>query len=87
MANALEDKLRKIARKNNVNTNYKGLGNLMRVLSSHDLITNEERAVLADMIGLLNAAVHSEIDKFEYSNVKWALDVGTKILYSLEKRA
>jgi len=83
----LEDKLRKIALKNNIITNNKGLGNLMRVLSSHDLITNEERAVLADLVGMLNAAVHSEVDKFEYSNISWALDVGTKILNSLEKRA
>ncbi|MEB3104086.1 hypothetical protein [Ferviditalea candida] len=82
----LEDKLRKLAYENDLDTKYKGLGNLLKILSSHDLITFEERSVLADMVRMLNAAVHCEVDRFEYSNVSWALELGIKILNSLNKR-
>lgn len=82
----LEEKLRKIAYKNNLDMNHKGLGQILRVLSAHSLITSDESAVLSDMVGLLNAAVHSEEEKYDFRNVSWVLDVGTQVLNSLNKR-
>ncbi len=82
----LEDKLRKLALKNDIDMSYKGLRQIMEVLSDHDLITFDERSVLSDMAGMLNSAVHSEGEALNYSSVSWALDVGTRILDGLEKR-
>jgi len=82
----LEEKLRKIAYKNDLDMSHKGLGQMMKMMSENNLITIDERVVLADMVGLLNAAVHSKREKYDYSNVSWALDVGSKVLNSLDKR-
>ena len=82
----LEDKLRKIAYKSGIAANHKGLGQILKALSAYELITMDEHAVLSDMVGILNSAVHSEEDKYDFRNVSWALDVGTKVLNSLNKR-
>jgi len=60
-----------------------GLGQLLRLLSQAGVLGNEERAVLADLVGLLNSAVHgAEVDK---EAAFWAITVGTRLLGALDE--
>lgn len=54
------------------------------MLSERELLSQQQRSVLADMIGLLNAAVHGgDIDD---RAAEWALDVGPRLLNTLEAK-
>ena len=59
----IEKRLNEIAESNGINTEKAGIGKLLRILGEKELLSKEQRSVLADMVGLLNAAVHGgEID-------------------------
>jgi uncharacterized protein YutE (UPF0331/DUF86 family) len=61
-----------------------GVGQALRALAQAEVLTSEERSILADMVNLLNAAVHgAEIDTRVAS---WAIDVGPRLLTSLDER-
>ena len=61
-----------------------GVGQLLRLLAQAEVLTNEERSILADMVNLLNSAVHgAEIDP---RAAAWAIDVGPRLLASLDER-
>ena len=61
-----------------------GVGQLLRLLVQAEVLTNEERSILADMVNLLNSAVHgAEVDP---RAAAWAIDVGPRLLTSLDER-
>jgi hypothetical protein len=61
-----------------------GIGQLLRVLTNEKVLTHEERAILADMINLLNGAVHgANVDE---RSADWAIDIGPRLLTSLDER-
>jgi hypothetical protein len=61
-----------------------GVGQLLRLLTQGEVLTNEERSILADMVNLLNAAVHgAEVDP---RTAVWAIDIGPRLLASLDER-
>ena len=61
-----------------------GVGQALRALEQAKVLTNEERSILADMVNLLNSAVHgAEVDSRAAS---WAIDVGPRLLTSLDER-
>ena len=61
-----------------------GVGQLLRLLAQAEVLTNEERSILADMVNLLNSAVHgAEVDP---RAAAWAIDVGPRLLTSLDER-
>ena len=62
----------------------KGIGSLMKSLQREGIITNEQQSVLADMIGLLNGAVHGA--KVDERAAEWAVEVGPRLLQSLDNR-
>ena len=47
-------------------------------------MTEHERSVLADMVGLLNNAVHGA--KVDHRAASWAIDVGPRLLKALDER-
>ena len=54
------------------------------MLGERGLLTDEERSVLADMVGLLNSAVHGvEVDPHV---ADWALNTGRRLLVALDRR-
>lgn len=61
-----------------------GIGQLLRMLTQHEVLTNEERSVLADMVNMLNAAVHGA--SVDNRTADWAIDVGPRLLRSLDER-
>ena len=60
------------------------MGSLLRSLSDQEILSRDERAVLADMIGLLNSAAHGA--RADLQSAQWALDVGPRLLATLDKR-
>ncbi|HOI73146.1 MAG TPA: hypothetical protein PLO63_03265 [Syntrophales bacterium] len=61
-----------------------GIGESLRALSKHDILTSEERSILSDMINMLNAAVHGAT--VDQRSADWAIDVGPRLLTSLDER-
>lgn len=57
---------------------------LMHDLYEKRVISNQEKAALADMIGTLNRAVHGE--ELDYRATQWVIDIGPRILESINKK-
>lgn len=81
----LERRLEQLAQARGGADAPRGVGNLLRYLNGREWIGGAERAVLADLVGLLNAAVHGAT--VESDAADWALHVGPRILQALEERA
>ena len=80
----IEKRLAEIAETNGLETEKIGIGRLLRILGEKELLSKEQSSVLADMVGLLNAAVHGgDIDE---RAAEWALDVGPRLLDTLESK-
>ena len=78
----IEKRLNEIAESNGINAGKASVGRLLRILGEKELLSQEQRSVLSDMVGLLNAAVHGgEIDN---RAAEWALDVGPRLVSALE---
>ncbi len=61
-----------------------GIGQALRALTQAKVLTNEEMSILADMVNLLNSAVHgAQVDS---RAATWAIDVGPRLLTSLDER-
>lgn len=61
-----------------------GVGQLLRELANAEVLSQDERSVLSDMVSLLNEAVHgADVDS---RGAEWALDVGPRLLASLDER-
>ena len=81
---AIEKRLVHLARLNNLEISRAGVGRLLHMLGERGLLTDEERSVLADMVGLLNSAVHGvEVDPHL---ADWALNTGRRLLVALDRR-
>ncbi len=61
-----------------------GIGQLLRDLTQREVLTNDEHSILADMVNMLNAAVHGAI--VDRRSADWAIDVGSRLLTSLDER-
>ena len=80
----IEKRLRRLAQFANIPIHRTSVGRLMRSLYQKGVLTQEAYSVLADMIGLLNEAVHgAEVDQ---RALDWAMEVGPRILKALEER-
>ena len=61
-----------------------GVGQSLRALAQAQVLSNEERSILADMVNMLNSAVHgAEVDS---RAAEWAIEVGPRLLTSLDER-
>ena len=81
----LEKRLRAISQTHGIRAERQGISQLLRELRGLDVLSSQQQAVLADLIGLLNQAVHgAEVDS---NGARWAVDVGSRLLASLETRA
>jgi len=80
----IERRLRTIARERGLNGERLGIGQLLRLLRTHQAISQQEDSVLNDLIGLLNNAVHgAQVDS---RAAQWAIDVGPRLLAALDQR-
>ncbi|KAB2934594.1 MAG: hypothetical protein F9K24_02125 [Leptonema illini] len=81
----IESRLRKIADSYGINTNHKGVGHLIRDLSNKGSITEEQIAVIRDLLGLLNRAIHA--DDIDLTSAQWAANEGAALLNGLDRLA
>jgi hypothetical protein len=82
----IESVLRKIAEKNGLDVSHSGIGRMTDILSQHELISSNEQGIISDITGILNKAVHSQLDEFQSESVDWVFDLGLDILKSLNAR-
>ncbi|HAL29505.1 MAG TPA: hypothetical protein DCP20_02170 [Coriobacteriia bacterium] len=81
----IEKRLQTLARAYQLDTGRPmGVGQLLRTLTRAEVLTGEERAVLADMTNMLNAAVHGA--DVGTDAAQWAIGVGPRLLTSLDER-
>ncbi len=81
----IEKSLRALAEQNGISSKRQGgVSFLMRDLHQKDIISNQERAALADMIVTLNRAAHGE--ELDHRATQWVIDIGPRILDSLNER-
>ena len=80
----IEKRLRRLAQSADIPISRSSVGKLMRLLYEKQILSPNEYSVLADMIGLLNEAVHgAEVDR---RALDWAMEVGPRILKALDQR-
>jgi len=80
----IEKRLIALAEKTGGMPHKRGVGGYLFYLRDKGVLTQEQHSVLADMIGLLNSAVHgAEVRK---DIAAWAMDVGPKLLAELDRR-
>jgi hypothetical protein len=78
----IEKRLVEIAESNSIPVRDAGIRNLLRILSERGVLSQQQRIVLNDITSHLNAAVHGgEIDN---RAAEWVLDVGTRLLKTLD---
>lgn len=80
----IESHLRNIASSQNVITSNYSVSHLLRELRSHGYLTSKEMSVIQELLPLLNRAAHGADVDDRASN--WALDIGTRLLRTLEER-
>lgn len=60
-----------------------GVRRMMELLRTEEVLTKQQIAILSDLIGLLNSAVHgADVDP---ASAAWALAVGPKLVRSLQE--
>ncbi len=80
----IEKRLRLLAESRGLAVDRAGLGQLLRLLSQREILSTEERSVLADLTGLLNSAVHGA--RVGPGSASWAMEVGPRLLKALDER-
>lgn len=80
----IEKLLLQLAKSKGVEVQRASVERLMKLLAEQGVLAQEEYDVLADMIGLLNSAVHgASVDR---RAVDWAMEVGPRLLKSLDNK-
>lgn len=81
----IENKLRLLAVKNQLNVNQVGIRQLANQLYKMECLDGNEMMIIQDLSNVLNKAVHSQLD--DYSSYGWIFDIGIKLVQSLEEKA
>ena len=80
----LEKRLVELCSKHGIGTAMQGMGRLLRELAKIGVLNADEEAVLADLVQMLNAAVHgAEVDP---RATEWAMDVGPQLIEAFEEK-
>jgi len=80
----IEKRLVRIAQVNDVSAQRAGVGQMLRILSERDILTNQERSALADIIGVLNKAVHGA--SVDQQTVDLAMEMGARLIEALDEK-
>jgi hypothetical protein len=79
----IERRLRTIANGRGLNAEQVGIGQLLRLLRTNGIISENEYSVLNSLLKLLNRAVHgAEVDS---RAARWAIEVGPQLLAGLDE--
>jgi hypothetical protein len=80
----IEKRLIRIAEVNNIFTSKPSVGQLLQLLSAHNILTGNERDVLMEITRLLNSAVHGA--SVDNQTAELALEMGSRLLEALDKK-
>jgi len=81
----LEKRVVHIAERHGIGTRMQGLGRLLQELERRGVLSEDEAAVLSEMVALLNEAVHGAT--VDPRATEWAMDVGPVLLQALDEKA
>jgi hypothetical protein len=80
----IEMRLNEIAKRRKISSRNKGVSQLLSLLAESGILSDEEKSVLGDLIGLLNKSVHGlEVDN---KSADWAIQIGPRILRTLDEK-
>jgi hypothetical protein len=80
----LEKRLVQLCERHGIGTKMQGMGRLLHELAKIGVLNADEEAVLADLVQMLNAAVHgAEVDP---RATEWAMDVGPQLILAFEEK-
>ncbi|EAD3022340.1 hypothetical protein D8T66_03025 [Listeria monocytogenes] len=84
----LESTLTKLMRVNNLqnNSSFSGVSKMTHILSKNEIISNGEYVLIRDITGILNSAVHGQLDNYDSQNFDWVFSIGLKLLASLNEK-
>jgi hypothetical protein len=82
----IEDKLHSIADKEGLDTGQAGINQLADTLSKNKLLSNNQLDVITDLTTVLNKAVHSQLKTYKKDSLEWIIDIGLKLINSLEEK-
>ncbi|ALU76588.1 TPA: hypothetical protein LWN96_002739 [Listeria monocytogenes] len=84
----LESTLTKLMRANNLqnNSSFSGVSKMTHILSKNEIISNGEYVLIRDITGILNSAVHGQLDNYDSQNFDWVFSIGLKLLASLNEK-
>jgi len=81
----IERRLRLIAQTVQMDASRSSVGRLASQLMQHEVLTKYEYSAIMDLLDTLNRAVHgAQVDP---SATEWVMDVGSRLLASLDERA
>lgn len=80
----IERRLGRLAEGAGLGSSKMSISRLLKVLADNGRLTNEQRSVLSDLVGLLNSAAHGATA--DHRSAQWALQVGPRLLATLDKR-
>lgn len=80
----IEKRLIVLAEKTGGLPRIKGVGGYLYHLRDKGVLSQEQHSVLADMVGILNSAVHGTEARKDVA--AWAMDVGPNLLAELDRR-
>jgi hypothetical protein len=80
----IEKRMKKLAEKHGIGTDYQGIGNMLRNLRNKKALTDREVEAIDAILELLNNAVHGA--RVDAKTASWALEFGPRILKSLDER-
>jgi len=80
----LEKRLVRLAQLHDVGTRMQGMALLLAELARRGILSEDEESVLADLVHLLNAAVHGAA--VDPRATEWAMEVGPQLIQSFEEK-
>ncbi len=80
----IEKRMKSLAQRYGMNTNWQGIGNTLVYLGNRDVLAPDELDFLKEVTTLLNGAVHGA--RIDRDTALWTIDYGPRILRYLDGR-
>lgn len=82
----IEEKLQKIAEKNQLRANRYGIVKLSNLLYNKGCINDSEYMIIKDIIEILNKAVHSRLEDYDLKSYNSIIKIASKLISSLDEK-
>lgn len=82
----LEDVLKKLLKDNNIEIRMSGMRHITNTLINNEVITHKEYTIINDITGILNKAVHGDLDEYDSDTFDWVFELGLSLLNSLNSK-